>query len=52
MADCPVPDSAVEEIVDAAVTLIRKIQASTSRVELPWLFGRNDDGFFPVKTFD
>jgi hypothetical protein len=43
---------AVEEIVDAAVALIRKIQTATSKVDLPWLIGRGVDGFFPGRVFD
>jgi hypothetical protein len=43
---------ATEEIVDAAVGLIRKIQATTSSVDLPWLFDRSTDGFFPKTVFD
>ncbi len=43
---------AVEEIVDATVRLIRKIQAATSNVDLPWIFDRSSDGFFPQGVFD
>jgi hypothetical protein len=43
---------AVEEIVDSAVGLIRKIQAAASSVDLPWLFDRSTDGFFPETVFD
>jgi hypothetical protein len=43
----------VEEIVDAAVSLIRKIQAAIAkRDDLHWLSGRAADGFFPASVFD
>jgi hypothetical protein len=43
---------AAEEIVDSAIALIRKIQAATAKVDLPWLIGRGNDGFFPASVFD
>ena len=42
----------VEQIVDAAVTVIMKINSALSRASLAWLIGRGSDGFFPSKTFD
>jgi hypothetical protein len=42
----------VEEIVDAAVNLIRKIESATSKRDLPWLIGRAADGFFPANVFE
>jgi hypothetical protein len=41
-----------EQIVDAAVSLIRKIESATSKRELHWLIGRAEDGFFPARVFD
>lgn len=44
----------LEEIVDSAISLVRRIEAmvGTNNSRCGWLYNRNQDGFFPEKVFE